>query len=164
MNLLIWAPVYISVPAAAHVYSEMSTRGRPRFKVNAATLPPLFKILPLSAGFLSLRKRQLVAHAVQKPPASSSTIQDLSACRRAVKTHHRTCTGTVTRLECGRREVRLFIFSWRNVVHICLPLLPLARCASRYSLTAQLDRKFGGIHCEPITSNASGEYCRKKEL
>lgn len=46
LNLLIWAPVYISVPAAAHVCSETSTRGRPRFKVDAATLT-MFKISPL---------------------------------------------------------------------------------------------------------------------
>lgn len=54
VNLLIWAPVYISVPAAAaHVSSDMSTGGL-RFKVNAATLLPLFKILPLVIYFCCL--------------------------------------------------------------------------------------------------------------
>lgn len=51
VNLLIWAPVYISVPATTHVYSGMSTRGRARFKVNAATLPPLLKNTTIIGGF-----------------------------------------------------------------------------------------------------------------
>lgn len=78
VHLPVWAPVYISVPAAAaYVSSEMSTRGFPKFRVNAAMLLPLFKIIPL-LFFCRLKCRKTLVsicltfsctltHAVQRP-------------------------------------------------------------------------------------------------
>lgn len=79
VNLLIWASVYISVPAAAHVYSELSTRGRLRFKVNATTVQNTTIILIF---FLLLRKQQVLTFILshvpfKSPPRSSSTLQGL---------------------------------------------------------------------------------------